>query len=464
LTQVIYNTLSRIKEPFETIEPGKVRMYVCGPTVYDRAHVGHAMSSIVFDILRRYLEFRGYQVQHVMNYTDVEDKVIERARDLGLEPIELAERYIDQYDRHLNDLNILPAGNFPRASEEIPAILRIVEGLIEKGYAYAVDGDVYFRVGHDDDYGRLSRRKQEDMQAGFRKDVDERKENPADFALWKAAKPGEPAWDSPWGKGRPGWHIECTAMSLEYLGDQIDIHGGGNDLVFPHHENEIAQSESYTGKKFARYWVHNGMLQLAGEKMSKSLGNLISIDEFLEDHEPEVFRMIILNSHYRSPLTFNDEVIQQAESALDRLRSGLRSVAEVQAPSSEASLELEQAAKRAREQFEEAMDDDFSAPAAMAGLFDLVRAIHRARETLADPGVIFKAQDELRELTGVLGLDLERGQAEAGRHAAPFIDLLIEIRTGLREAKQWALSDRIRDRLDELGITIEDTQNGTIWR
>lgn len=461
--QVIYNTLTRTKEPMKTLEPGKVRMYVCGPTVYDRAHVGHAMSTVVFDVIRRYLEYRGLEVVHVMNYTDVEDKVIERAGRLDMDPVELAERYIDQYDQHLKDLNILPATFFPRASEEIPAILRIVKGLVEKGYAYDVDGDVYFRVAKDDDYGRLSRRKLEDMQAGFRKDVDGRKENPADFALWKSAKPGEPAWESPWGKGRPGWHIECTAMSLEYLGDQIDIHGGGNDLVFPHHENEIAQSESYTGKQFATYWVHNGMLQLAGEKMSKSVGNLISIDEFLENHEADVFRMIVLNSHYRSPLKFNDEVIQQAESALERLRSGLRPVSEVSAPSEEAARELEAVTGSIRKQFEAAMDDDFNAPAAMAELFDLVRAINRGREAQADIDTMKAAQRELLDLCSVLGLNPGDEEAKA-REAVPFIDLLVEIRSRLRSEKQWALADEIRDRLEDLGVTIEDKPGGTSWR
>lgn len=463
MSQVIYNTLTRTKEPLETIEEGKVRMYVCGPTVYDKAHVGHAMSSVVFDILRRYLEYRNYEVVHVMNYTDVEDKVIDRANKLGMEPIALAEQYIAEYDQHLKDLNVLPASVFPRASEEIEAIIKIVKGLEEKGFAYAVDGDVYFRVNRDDDYGRLSRRKLEDMRAGFRMDVDERKEDPADFALWKAAKPGEPAWKSPWGDGRPGWHIECTAMSLTYLGDQIDIHGGGNDLVFPHHENEIAQSECYTGKQFARYWVHNGMLQLAGEKMSKSIGNLISIDNFLADHEPDVFRMIVLNSHYRSPLRFNDEVIQQAESALERLRSGLRPGADVDKPKPDASTRLEQARQSARDEFFAAMDDDFNAPAAMAALFDLVRAINKSREEQADQQVVLDGQDDLRELAGVLGLRLDEKPGER-KEAAPFIDLLIEVRTLLREAKQWELSDTIRDRLEELGITIEDTRDGTAWR
>jgi cysteinyl-tRNA synthetase len=302
MTLMIYNTMTRKKEVFNSIEPDKVRMYVCGPTVYDKAHVGHAMSSIVFDVIRRYLEYKGYQVEHVMNYTDVDDKVILRAQDLEVEPLALAEQYIAEYDEHLKELNILPAMVYPRVSTEITEIVAMVEGLIEKGFAYPVDGDVYFRVGRDDDYGRLSGRDPDEMHAGARLGIDERKEDPADFALWKAAKAGEPAWESPWGAGRPGWHIECSAMSLHHLGEQLDIHGGGNDLIFPHHENEIAQSESFTGKSFARYWVHNGMMQLSGSDMSKSTGNVYSVQNFLEQHEADVLRIVILNASYRSPL------------------------------------------------------------------------------------------------------------------------------------------------------------------
>ncbi|TFH37982.1 MAG: cysteine--tRNA ligase, partial [Anaerolineales bacterium] len=324
MTLKIYNTMTRKKEVFEPIEPGNVRMYVCGPTVYDKAHVGHAMSSIVFDVIRRYLEHKGFRVQHVMNYTDVDDKVILRAQDLGVDPLELAEKYIAEYDEHLKQLNVLPAAMYPRVSTEIAEIVAMVEGLIEKDFAYTIDGDAYFRVDRDEDYGRLSRRDTDEMRAGARLGVDARKEAPADFALWKSAKPGEPAWDSPWGPGRPGWHIECSAMSLHHLGEELDIHGGGNDLVFPHHENEIAQSESYTGKPFARYWVHNGMMQLSGADMSKSTGNVFSIEKFLEKHEADVLRIVILNASYRSPLTFNDDVIEQAERALERLKGGLR--------------------------------------------------------------------------------------------------------------------------------------------
>ena len=458
---VIYNTLTRRKEPFETLEPGRVRMYVCGPTVYDRAHVGHAMSAVVFDIIRRYLEYRGYQVRHVMNYTDVEDKIIRRAAEKGVDPMALAQGYLEEYARHLRDLNVLPATEYPRASEEIGRIVSMIEGLIAAGHAYALDGDVYFRVGSDPDYGRLSGRKPEDMRAGARLEIDGRKQDPADFALWKSAKPGEPAWDSPWGKGRPGWHIECSAMNLQYLGEQIDIHGGGNDLIFPHHENEIAQTESLTGKLFARYWMHNGMLQLGGEKMSKSLGNLVTIDDFLAQHSGDAFRMLVLNASYRGPLTFTDEVVRQAESALDRLRAALKPAAP--APGAqEAEAALAAAAAEARRKFEAAMDDDFNTSGAMSHLFDLVRSINQARDAGVAERALGEAQSSLRQLAGVLGLRLAAGEA-GDQPAAPFIELLLEVREAMRTAKQWAVADRIRDRLAELGVVIEDAKTGTTW-
>src|SRR5512140_3207932 len=321
----LYNTLTRKKEDFETLEPNVVKMYVCGVTVYNDAHVGHAMSALVFDVIRRYLEYRGYQVKHVMNYTDVDDKIINRARQLGEDPLELSQRYIEDYARDLKNLNVLPATANPQVSKTMPLIIEFIQGLIRKEAAYAAsNGDVYFSVPSDKDYGKLSGRKIDDMQAGARIEVGESKDHPMDFALWKAAKPGEPSWDSPWGKGRPGWHIECSAMNRAELGEQIDIHGGGNDLIFPHHENEIAQTESLTGKQFARYWVHNGMLQLGSEKMSKSLGNIISINEFLSKHDADVMRMLILNGTYRAPLTFSDEILGAAEKNVERLKSALR--------------------------------------------------------------------------------------------------------------------------------------------
>ena len=455
----VYNTLSRKKEEFKPLESGKVSMYVCGPTVYDKAHVGHAMSALVFDVVRRYLEYRGYEVKHVTNYTDVDDKIIQRAAVEGVEPIEVAERYIKEFDRHLKDLNILPATQYPRATEEINNIVESVADLVEKGFAYAVEGDVYYRVDKFPEYGKLSGRKLEDMEAGFRIDVDSRKEHPLDFALWKAAKPGEPSWASPWGPGRPGWHIECSVMSHSCLGEQIDIHGGGNDLIFPHHENEIAQSEAMHGVQFARYWMHNGMMQLSGAKMSKSVGNLVTIDSFLEKYEANVLRMMILNSSYRGPLTFNEETIEHAHKALKRLRSALKPALPQESWEGDA---LQESAARVKEYFLQAMDDDFNTAGALGHIFDFVKEINQARDEGADGETLENAQAVLKELTGVLGLDLEKPEIQEGA-AGEFIDLLIDIRDKLREEKNWALSDMIRDELDELGVLLEDTSQGTIW-
>ncbi len=458
----IYSTLSRQKEDFQTIEAGKVTMYVCGPTVYAKAHVGHAMSSLVFDIIRRYLEYRGYQVRHAMNYTDVDDKIINKANQMGIDPIQLAEKYIDEFGKHLVDLNILPATVYPRATREILTIIKLITQLGEEGYAYEVDGDVYFRVSKDKDYGKLSARHLEDMEAGSRVDVDERKEHPMDFALWKSSKPGEPAWESPWGKGRPGWHIECSAMSMHHLGEQIDIHGGGNDLIFPHHENEIAQTESATGKQFARYWVHNGMMQLAGAKMSKSLGNLVTIEDFLAEHEGDVLRMMVLNSSYHNPLTFGDEIVVQAERALERLRLALRPGVEGMIVEGEAAENLHNQVEATRKGFMECMDDDFNTAGALGNLFDLVRAINQTKDAGVSASIVAEGQNLLKELMGVFGLRAER--PEKGGQAAPFIQLLIDLRRDLREQKLWELSDQIRTRLGELGVLLEDGKEGTAWR
>jgi cysteinyl-tRNA synthetase len=460
----IYNTLTRQKEDFETIEPGKVRMYVCGLTVYDKAHVGHAMSAIVFDIIRRYLEYRGYEVIHVMNYTDVDDKIIQRANQLETDPLELAEKYIDQYNQQLKALNILPATINPRATDEIPQIVSMIRELGEGDYAYEVDGDVYFRVNRFKEYGKLSGRKLEDMHTGVRIGVDERKENPVDFALWKASKPDEPAWDSPWGKGRPGWHIECSAMSMHHLGEQIDIHGGGNDLIFPHHENEIAQTESITGKSFARYWVHNGMMQISGEKMSKSLGNLVPIEDFLREHEPDVLRMAVLNSSYRHPLTWGDEVLFQAERSLERLRQALRPVDNsVKGVGKDAQHSLREQMRATEQGFDASMDDDFNTAGSLGHLFDLVRAINQAIDANVDGETIKEAQDLLSSRMEVLGLRPER-YLESTEQTAAFIDLLVSVRDDLREQRLWSLSDKIRDELMSLGVILEDSKSGTTWR
>lgn len=467
----IYNTLTRTLEPFATIEPGVVKMYVCGVTVYDRAHIGHAMSAIVFDVVRRYLEYRGYAVQHVVNFTDVDDKIINRARELGRDPKELAESYIAEFLEDLEALNVKRAHIYPRATETMPEIQRFISRLIETGHAYVVDGDVYFRVSTVPDYGKLSRRSLDDMIAGNRIGVDERKENPADFALWKAAKPGEPFWDSPWGPGRPGWHIECSAMNLAHLGEQIDIHGGGTDLIFPHHENEIAQTESLTGKPFARYWMHNGMLQIQTrladgsyklEKMSKSLGNVVTIREFLARYHPDVLRLTVLSSSYRSPLAFGEEIAADQERKLARLRSALEPpIGTIEAgPAVEALLA---AARTARERFIAAMDDDFNTAGALAALFDLVRSINTARDAGVGGVPFAEAQATFRELIDVLGLTLT-AQRPVVQQAAPFIDLLVEVRSELRKAKQFTLADMVRNRLADLGITLEDTPQGTRWK
>jgi cysteinyl-tRNA synthetase len=460
----LYNTLTRKKEDFQTLEPNIVKLYVCGVTVYNDAHVGHAMSALVFDVIRRYLEYRGYNVRHVMNYTDVDDKIINRANQLGEDPLKLSQRYIEDYAENLADLNVLPATSNPQVSKTMPLIIKFIQGLIDKGYAYAANnGDVYFRVTKDEDYGKLSGRKLDDMQAGARIEVGEAKEHPMDFALWKAAKPGEIFWESPWGKGRPGWHIECSAMNLAELGEQIDIHGGGNDLIFPHHENEIAQTESYTGKPFARYWIHNGMLQLDGEKMAKSLGNIVSIKDFLSKRDADVMRMLVLSGNYRAPLIFNEETQDAAEKSLERLKSAFRpaSPSAKGFPAGSAS-ELVSQAESTQQTFTDAMDDDFNTPLAIAALHELVKAINTARDQGATDDQLKPAQATLRELTGVLGLRLQEKQGPGD--ADKFIDLLVEVRSEARKQKLWAFSDLIRGKLKELGVTIEDTKEGTTWK
>jgi cysteinyl-tRNA synthetase len=460
----IYNTLTRKTEEFQTLEPNLVKMYVCGVTVYNDAHVGHAMSALVFDIIRRYLEYRGYTVKHVMNYTDVDDKIINRARQLNEDPLKLSQRYIQDYTDDLKSLNILPATSYPQVSKTMPLIIKFIEGLIQKEAAYAAsNGDVYFSVTSDKDYGKLSGRKLDDMQAGSRIEVEEAKDHPMDFALWKAAKGGEISWDSPWGKGRPGWHIECSAMNLAELGEQIDIHGGGNDLIFPHHENEIAQSESYTGREFSRYWVHNGMLQLGGEKMSKSLGNIVSIKEFLSKREADVMRMLVLNGTYRAPLLFNDDTLDAAQKNVERLKSALRPASpSASGLNAEVVSALASASESAKSNFTEAMDNDFNTAGAIAALFELSKFINTARDNGATGEQLKSVQGTFRELANVLGLKLEEKQGSGGADA--FINLLIEVRTEVRKQKLWALSDQIRDKLKELGVTIEDSKDGTMWR
>ena len=461
----VYNTLSRQKEPFTTIEPGKVRMYVCGVTPYDSAHIGHGMSMTVFDIIRRYLQHRGYEVRHIQNFTDIDDKIIARANREGIDPNELTEQLIAQWHVETAELNALPATHYPRATQEVGPIIAMIEGLVANGHAYPVDGDVYFRVRSFPGYGKLSHRDLDDLLAGARIEVDERKADPLDFALWKAAKPGEPWWDSPWGKGRPGWHIECSAMSSTYLDGEVDIHGGGADLIFPHHENEIAQSEAFLGHApFARYWVHNGLVRLGGEKMSKSLGNFVRLREILDRGLGPAFRLMVLQGHYRAPLTYSEEGLLAAEKGLDRLRAAADPTAPVTAADDAdgADLDLAGAAADADRRFHEAMDDDFNSPVAVAALFDLARAINRGRAAGAPAESAESARQTLVGLSGVLGLDLSQA-ATGGGDAGPFIDLLLRVRQELRSAKQWVLSDLVRDELANLGILVEDTADGPVW-
>ena len=487
----VHNTLSGKKEEFLP-QGDDVKMYVCGVTPYDDSHIGHAMSYIIFDVIRRYLQFRGYKLKYVQNITDIDDKIIDRANKLGVSTSELAGKFTQRHFDDMDALDIVRADVYPRATEEIPKIIEVIQGLIDKGHAYAAQGSVYFRVKSALDYGKLSHRSLDAMMSISTADTVEDKENPMDFALWKAAKPGEPSWESPWGQGRPGWHIECSAMSLKYLGEQIDIHGGGQDLIFPHHENEIAQSEGFTGAKpFVKYWLHNGLLQLGSEKMSKSLGNLITIKEALDKYGADALRVFVLNSHYRSPLTYSEEVVMAAVRGVWRLR-GVLTIKDTLA--SGEALD----AGPYRQRFIEAMDDDFNTAQALAVLFDLAKAINQARDT----GLSFtEAQGVLSELAhNVLGVKLEVPKQISGQMdnkidkkeiaemrgkkldwlldtientvkdpnkdiemVRGYINLAVGVRDSLREHKQYELADEIRKKLMSCGFIIEDTATIPRW-
>ncbi len=453
----LYNTLTGETTEFVPADGRTVKMYVCGVTPYSSTHIGHALSYVAFDVLRRYLERLGYEVRHVQNFTDVDDKIIQRAQEQGIEPGDLAERYIEDFYAAMDALNIRRAHVYPRATEEIGPIIETIGKLVDAGHAYAAGGDVFFRVRKSEGYGKLSRRTLEGMQAGSRIEIDENKEHPMDFALWKGARPGEPSWESPWGPGRPGWHIECTSMSMTYLGESLDIHGGGQDLVFPHHENEIAQSEASTGvAPFSRYWVHNGLLRLGDDKMSKSLGNMVSVEEALEQFSPDAIRMYFLSSHYRSPLSYTDEGCMAMERSLERLRHALERDGGSQGEGMDAGPY--------QRQFFEAMDDDLNTPRALAALFDLAREINR-RSDAGSP--VAEAQETLRDLGETLGLtfaEREGGNEACNAGAGPFIDLLLETRAALRQARQFEQADRIRDGLEHLGVAVEDTPNGPVWQ
>jgi len=468
MTLRVYNTLGRKKENFEPIEPGKVRMYVCGPTVYDSCHIGHARSVVVFDVIVRYLEAAGCAVTYVRNFTDVDDKIIKRANEMGIGTAQLAEKFIAEFYRDMDALNIRRATVEPRATEHIDAIIRVIERLYAKGLAYVVDGDVYFSVADFADYGKLSGRKLEDMEAGARVDVDDRKRNPFDFALWKSAKPGEPSWESPWGKGRPGWHIECSAMSGVFLGESFDIHGGGKDLIFPHHENEIAQSEGAFGKPFAKYWIHNGFVNINQEKMSKSLGNFLMIRDVLESYHSESVRLFLLSNHYRSPIDFSDKAMDESTTALDKIYALLERFEGIPAAENSGAL---------WNSFCEAMDDDFNTARGIGILFDAVRNINRLLDEGINPSsepALRSAKADLLKIGGILGILQESSKRyfekkksrglEKSAVTPETIEKLIAERLAARKSKNWARADEIRDFLAGHNIVLEDRPEGTVWK
>ncbi|MDH4233038.1 MAG: cysteine--tRNA ligase [Nitrospirota bacterium] len=478
----IHNTMTGKKEEFIPVKPGQVQMYVCGITVYDHCHIGHARSAIIFDVMRRYLKYKGFEVTFIKNFTDIDDKIINRARQEGMTWDRVAQKYIEEYYGDMERLGVDRADVEPKATEHIREIVDIVQGLIDKGYAYEVQGDVYFGVEKFGDYGKLSKRDLDDMMAGARVDVNEKKRNPMDFALWKSSKEGEPAWESPWGPGRPGWHIECSAMSRKHLGDTFDIHGGGADLIFPHHENEIAQSEAFTGKPFVRYWVHNGFITVDKEKMSKSLGNFFTIKEILNKFDAEVVRFFLLSTHYRSPIEFSDEQLRESESSIDRYYTtsarisdflGQDHLREKAGPEEKLLADL---LAKFRDKFADAMDDDFNTALAIGTIFELIRAVNKFLDGRPSGKkaveLVSKTSDLLKEAGGVLNI-FRRTPAEWNRFlmavkcpdlTEEFIMARIKERQAAREKKDWAASDLIRKELEERGIILEDKKEGTGWK
>lgn len=460
----VYNTLTRKKEELVPITPGEIKMYACGPTVYNYIHIGNARPLCIFDILRRYLEYRGYKVIFVQNFTDIDDKIIRRANEEHVDFSEISERYIKEFWTDADGLNVRHATVNPKATENIDAIIHIISTLIEKGYAYEAQGDVYFSTEKFKDYGKLSHQPLEDLEAGARIMVGEVKREPMDFAVWKAAKPGEPAWDSPWGKGRPGWHIECSAMNWRYLGDTIDIHCGGQDLIFPHHENEIAQSECFTGKPFAHYWMHNGYINVDNVKMSKSLGNFFTVRDVAEKYGYEPIRYLLISAQYRSPINYSTDIIEQCISALNRLYTCRDSLDFELKNASDAEHDGDRAIidgfGKYREQFIDAMDDDLNTADAIASIFELVRDINtNVVGKTPSKALVEDAISVFDELTGVLGLVYNRKTETLDSD----IEALIEARTNARKEKNWAEADRIRDQLKEMGIVLEDTAQGVKW-
>lgn len=464
----IFNTLTRQKEEFVPLEPGKVKMYVCGPTVYNFIHIGNARPMIVFDTVRRYFEYKGYEVNFVSNFTDVDDKIIKKAIEEGVDAQTISERYIKECKKDMADMNVKPATTHPLATQEICGMLDMIQTLIDKGHAYAAaDGTVYFRTKSFKDYGKLSHKNLEDLQSGFREikvTGEEGKEDPADFVLWKPKKEGEPFWESPWCEGRPGWHIECSVMSKKYLGDQIDIHAGGEDLIFPHHENEIAQSECCNGKTFAKYWMHNGFLNIDNRKMSKSLGNFRTVRQISEQYDLQVLRFFMLNAHYRSPLNFSGELMEAAKNSLDRITESATRLNDRKASNTEALTEAEQAllkeADAFREKFEGAMDDDFNTADALAAVFELVKFANTNVNEASSSAFAGSLLELLVKLCDVLGLIVLKKEEALDSE----VEALIEERQAARKARDFAKADEIRDKLLAMGIELKDTREGVKWK
>ena len=457
----IFNTLSKQEEEFVPIEDNKVKMYVCGVTVYDDIHMGHARSIIVFDMIAKYLRYRGYDVTHLTNFTDVDDKIINRAAELGIDPLQLSRNYIDRYLEDIDRLGVRRADAYPKASENIDQIICMIEKIIANGYGYvADDGSVYFSVEAVSDYGRLTGQKLEDMQAGARIDVNESKRNPYDFALWKAAKPGEISWTSPWGEGRPGWHIECSAMCTEYLGETIDIHGGGNDLIFPHHENEILQSEAANKKPLANYWIHNGMLQVQDAKMSKSLKNFFTLRDIMEKYSKEEIRFYVLSAHYRGPQIYSESALDEAAASLKRITNVVRELRD-SAGKFAGTEDADGIAAHFHDKFIESMDQDFNSRAAISELFELVKETNKliSSNELSNQGAenILSVLEEMDSVFGILPVSASENVSD------DLIQILVDVRSELRKLKQYALVDSIRDRLKECGIELQDSAEGVKW-
>lgn len=475
----VYNTMTKQKDEFKPFKKGEVSIYVCGVTPYNHPHIGNARPFVTWDVIKRYLRKCGYSVKHVQNFTDVDDKIIRTANSEGVKWSDISTRYIDSYFEVMDKLNVQRADIYPKVSEHIPDIIAMIQTLVDKGYAYPMDGDVYFSVEKFAGYGKLSGRKLDDMQAGARVEVDDRKQNPMDFALWKAAKTGEPAWESPWGNGRPGWHIECSTMSLKYLGETFDFHGGGSDLIFPHHENEIAQSQACCGHddSFARYWLHNGFITINQEKMSKSLNNFFTVKDILEKYPAEVLRFFIIETHYRSPLDFSDERLKESQTSLNRLNTAMENVYELEkqksGQASAVSKTLVQAALQAKKDFYEAMDDDFNTALALSYMFALAKEINiyyhavttgEIEHATADFVQAKAVYEDMADILGILVADESKIAEEDTGMVEDLMKLIIELRQQARTSKDWATADKIRDDLKAIGVTLEDSPTGIRWK